>query len=127
MEKLSPLLLVDLQRFRKYECNKMRDLLRVIRNKSHHYRDLPMPLQLQMGDFPAGYILYFMQIFPRLLVYTFDFMKFLCTDCLDWFFDHCLFQIRFMGNRKDHSINDGCYKNSKTNQDHHIVTQRAQK
>ncbi|GBG67137.1 hypothetical protein CBR_g81562 [Chara braunii] len=44
-EKLSPELLDNLGKYRRYNVRSVRDLLRVIRNKLHHYRELPSELQ----------------------------------------------------------------------------------
>lgn len=34
-------------KYRKYNLNSLRDLLRVLRNKSHHFRELPEELQVR--------------------------------------------------------------------------------
>jgi len=75
------LLLTDLNKFRKYNSSKLRDLLRIIRNKAHHYRDLPQELQQLLGGVPDGYLQYFTQRFPKLFSYTYYFIKEHCeTD-----------------------------------------------
>ncbi len=43
---LDPDLLENLRRYRRYNFNSVRDLLRVIRNKSNHYRELPQNVQV---------------------------------------------------------------------------------
>jgi hypothetical protein len=55
-------------------------LVRVIRNKAHHYRDLPPALQEELGDLPAGFLNYFSEIFPKLIPYTFDFAMQECKN-----------------------------------------------
>lgn len=45
-EKLDAAFITDIGRFRKYNFDCMRDLLRVIRNKLNHYRELPICLQV---------------------------------------------------------------------------------
>lgn len=39
-------LLDNLRRYRRYNFSSVRDLLRIIRNKSNHYRELPQDLQV---------------------------------------------------------------------------------
>ena len=70
---VDPLLRKELQtsKFRKYRGQKLRDLLRVIRNKTHHYRDLPVPMQQQLGSLPDGFLQYWSSRFPLLLIETF--------------------------------------------------------
>ena len=64
--KLDPSLLENLGRYRKYNAAAVRDLLRVIRNKMSHFRELPAKVQATVGsprtrftdtsrrDFPAA-------------------------------------------------------------------------
>ena len=49
-------LLANLGRYRKYNSASLRDLLRVIRNKHNHFRELPEELQEKMGPLPQGYL-----------------------------------------------------------------------
>jgi len=53
---------------RKYNYASLRDLLRAIRNKKNHYRELPPEVQALVGPVPTGYMRYFRQRFPRLLL-----------------------------------------------------------
>lgn len=48
-EKLEPEFLGNIGRYRRYKFDSVRDLLRVIRNKLSHYRELP--LEIQVGLF----------------------------------------------------------------------------
>lgn len=75
-------LLVDLHKFRKYNKKKLRDLLRVIRNKAHHYRDLDPVLQEVFGSIPEGYMNYFTAKFPKMFLMTYMFMMEECSDKL---------------------------------------------
>jgi hypothetical protein len=43
----------DLGRYRKYNGVLVRDLLRVIRNKSHHHRDLASEVRAALGELPG--------------------------------------------------------------------------
>ena len=68
MELLSPTVRNELEssKFRKYKTRLVRDLLRVVRNKAHHYRDLPEEVQLDFGVYPDEYVSYFQRRFPML-------------------------------------------------------------
>jgi serine/threonine-protein kinase/endoribonuclease IRE1 len=59
------------QRFRKYKTHIIRDLLRVMRNKAAHFRDLPDNVQELVGPVPSGFLAYFLRQFPLLLAHTF--------------------------------------------------------
>ena len=48
-------LIENLGRYRKYNQSSLRDLLRVIRNKHNHFRELPESLQAKLGPLPQGY------------------------------------------------------------------------
>uniref|UniRef100_A0A7N8Y675 non-specific serine/threonine protein kinase n=1 Tax=Mastacembelus armatus TaxID=205130 RepID=A0A7N8Y675_9TELE len=60
----------DLRRFRTYKGNSVRDLLRAMRNKKHHYHELPPDVQETLGELPEGFVNYFTSRFPRLLMHT---------------------------------------------------------
>lgn len=45
-DKLDAVFLQNLGKYRKYNYNSVRDLLRVIRNKSSHFRELPQEVQV---------------------------------------------------------------------------------
>ena len=65
----------DLYKYRKYRSDSVRDLLRAMRNKRHHYRELPEELRATLGDIPDGYMDYFSSRFPRLLLHTYMIMR----------------------------------------------------
>lgn len=54
-DKLDEELLQNLGKYRKYNPTSLRDLLRVIRNKHNHFRELPEELQQRMGPIPEGF------------------------------------------------------------------------
>lgn len=58
----------NLGKYRKYSREKLMDLLRAIRNKYHHYNDMPESLQLKMAPLPDGFYKYFNDKFPKLLM-----------------------------------------------------------
>ena len=51
----------------------MRDLLRVIRNKMNHFRELPPRVQDEVGAPPDGFYQYFASRFPGLLLHAYRF------------------------------------------------------
>ncbi|KAL0235011.1 hypothetical protein GEMRC1_001593 [Eukaryota sp. GEM-RC1] len=85
----------QLGRFRKYNARSVRDLLRVIRNKKHHYRDLPEDVRDLVGPLPGGYLRYFSTRFPSLVSCCFDFVcNFLAEDPM---FEHYLGSRHYLG------------------------------
>ncbi|KAK4057090.1 bifunctional endoribonuclease/protein kinase ire1 [Microbotryomycetes sp. JL221] len=65
-------LLDNLGKYRKYDGKSVRDLLRVLRNKKHHYQDLPEAVRRNLGDLPGGFLSYFTTRFPNLLLHVYD-------------------------------------------------------
>ncbi|GAA6015067.1 hypothetical protein JCM10207_008718 [Rhodosporidiobolus poonsookiae] len=65
-------LLDNLGKYRKYDGASVRDLLRVLRNKKHHYQDLPETVRRNLGDLPGGFLTYFTSRFPHLLLHVYD-------------------------------------------------------
>lgn len=53
---------------RKYNGAKLADLLRALRNKHHHWDDMPEDVKLRVGEVPEGYLRYWEQRFPGLVV-----------------------------------------------------------
>ncbi|XP_035168357.1 serine/threonine-protein kinase/endoribonuclease IRE1-like, partial [Oxyura jamaicensis] len=68
----------DLRKFRTYKGGSVRDLLRAMRNKKHHYHELPADVQEALGSVPEGFVQYFTSRFPRLLLHTHSTMR-LCA------------------------------------------------
>lgn len=60
-----------LGKYRKYHTHRLMDLLRAMRNKYHHFNDMPTSLQLQMSPLPGGFYEYFIKKFPNLLMQTY--------------------------------------------------------
>lgn len=46
-EKMEPAFLADIGQYRRYKFDSVRDLLRVMRNKLSHYRELPKEVQVR--------------------------------------------------------------------------------
>jgi serine/threonine-protein kinase/endoribonuclease IRE1 len=70
----NPQLAGDMGKYRKYQ-NTLKDLLRLIRNKAHHYRDLSPGLQERLGSYPDGYFDYWAHLFPNLFMQCFLFIQ----------------------------------------------------
>lgn len=45
-EKMEPAFLNNIGKYRRYKFDSVRDLLRVMRNKLNHYRELPLKIQV---------------------------------------------------------------------------------
>ncbi|KDN52510.1 hypothetical protein K437DRAFT_254094 [Tilletiaria anomala UBC 951] len=61
----------DLGKFRSYDPKKLQDLLRAMRNKSHHFQDMQPRLQQILGPLPEGFLNYFTQRFPKLFLHVY--------------------------------------------------------
>ncbi|KAL9606364.1 MAG: hypothetical protein Q9179_000441 [Wetmoreana sp. 5 TL-2023] len=55
---------------RKYTGTRVLDLLRALRNKKHHYEDIPENVKEKVGSFPVGYLEFWARRFPSLLMAT---------------------------------------------------------
>lgn len=49
-EKLEPAFISDMGRYRRYKYDSVRDLLRLLRNKLNHYRELSPPIQVNFKN-----------------------------------------------------------------------------
>jgi serine/threonine protein kinase len=69
--RLDAALLDNLGKHRKYDFGSAIDCLRLIRNKKHHFHDLPLDVQAQLGPLPSGFVRFFLapERFPRLLLF----------------------------------------------------------
>ncbi|XP_078736738.1 LOW QUALITY PROTEIN: serine/threonine-protein kinase/endoribonuclease IRE1 [Lampetra fluviatilis] len=72
--RITPPLQIDLRKFRSYRGSSVRDLLRAMRNKKHHYRELPSDVQQTLGAVPDDFVTYFTSRFPLLLLHTYTAM-----------------------------------------------------
>eukprot|EP00117_Sycon_ciliatum_P026644 scpid20203/ scgid21828/ Serine/threonine-protein kinase/endoribonuclease IRE1; Endoplasmic reticulum-to-nucleus signaling 1; Inositol-requiring protein 1; Ire1-alpha; Serine/threonine-protein kinase; Endoribonuclease len=61
----------ELTRHRSYQGGSVRNLIRFIRNKKHHYHELNELLREKLGAMPEGFIAYFTNLFPQLLLHTY--------------------------------------------------------
>jgi len=79
-DKLDAALVTDMGRYRKYNFESTRDLLRYIRNKSGHYRELSDDLKAILGSLPEGFDRYFASRFPKLLIEVYKVMWVHCKE-----------------------------------------------
>ncbi|KAI0705331.1 hypothetical protein C8Q76DRAFT_771153 [Earliella scabrosa] len=68
--RLDKLFIENLGKFRKYDGKSVQDLLRALRNKKHHYQDLPDNVKRLLGSMPEGFLAYFTRRFPRLFLHV---------------------------------------------------------
>ena len=71
-DRIDPIFLDNLGKYRKYQVGSVRDLLRAIRNKKHHYMDRPPEVQNVLGPLPDGFLQYFTLRFPLLLMNVYN-------------------------------------------------------
>jgi serine/threonine-protein kinase/endoribonuclease IRE1 len=74
-EQLDPAVRNDLRKHRTYKGKSVRDLLRAIRNKKHHYRELTDEAKLLYGKMPGEFADYWTKRFPRLLPHSYNAMQ----------------------------------------------------
>ncbi|XP_065558599.1 serine/threonine-protein kinase/endoribonuclease IRE1-like isoform X1 [Artemia franciscana] len=67
---LDPVVQSDLRRFRTYQGRSVRDLLRALRNKRHHYQESSNETRQALGKIPDEFCDYWTKRFPRLLMHT---------------------------------------------------------
>ncbi|OBZ76674.1 Serine/threonine-protein kinase ppk4 [Grifola frondosa] len=68
--RLDKLFIENLGKFRKYDGRSVQDLLRALRNKKHHYQDLPENVKRLLGSMPEGFLAYFTRRFPLLFMHV---------------------------------------------------------
>ncbi|KAK5885041.1 hypothetical protein CesoFtcFv8_018795 [Champsocephalus esox] len=74
-EHITVPLQTDLRKFLSYKGGSVRDLMRAMRNKKHHYRELPAEVQETLGSIPDDFVSYFTSRFPHLLMHTYLAMR----------------------------------------------------
>lgn len=79
-EKMEPAFLNNIGRYRRYKFDSIRDLLRVIRNKLNHYRELPQEIQELLGPVSEGFDSYFSSRFPKLLIEVYKVLYRYCKE-----------------------------------------------
>lgn len=68
--RLDKIFIENLGKFRKYDGRSVQDLLRALRNKKHHYQDLPDNVKRHLGPMPEGFLAYFTRRFPKLFLHV---------------------------------------------------------
>jgi len=74
-EQLDTAVRDDLRKHRTYKGKSVRDLLRAIRNKKHHYRELTDDAKLLYGKMPGEFADYWTKRFPRLMTHSYNAMQ----------------------------------------------------
>jgi len=72
---LDPDLVSNVSRFRTYDPSSVRDCLRLIRNKHHHYDELSPEIKDRIGSNPDGLQQYFESRFPGLLMHCYSILR----------------------------------------------------
>uniref|UniRef100_A0AC35U5D9 Endoribonuclease n=1 Tax=Rhabditophanes sp. KR3021 TaxID=114890 RepID=A0AC35U5D9_9BILA len=72
----------DLRKYRAYRHDQVRDLLRAIRNKKNHYRELPDALRQSLGDIPDHFLNYFTSRFPKLMLHVYKSMNYCAKESI---------------------------------------------
>lgn len=68
LAKLDQKFIDTLGKQRRYQGHKLVDLLRALRNKHHHWDDMPDDVKRRVGTLPEGYLHYWEERFPGLVV-----------------------------------------------------------
>ncbi|KAL2333976.1 hypothetical protein Fmac_015189 [Flemingia macrophylla] len=79
-EMMEPAFIANIGHYRRYKFNSVRDLLRVMRNKLNHYRELPPEIQELVGPVPEGFCDYFAIRYPKLLIEVYKVILKYCKE-----------------------------------------------
>ncbi|PIA31956.1 hypothetical protein AQUCO_04700077v1 [Aquilegia coerulea] len=79
-EKMETKFINNICRYRRYKFDSSRDLLRVMRNKLNHYRELPEKIQEILGPVPQGFDGYFSSRFPKFLIEVYKVIYRYCRE-----------------------------------------------
>ncbi|XP_061086495.1 serine/threonine-protein kinase/endoribonuclease IRE1-like [Conger conger] len=88
-EHITVALKTNLHKSRRYEGRPVQDLIRAIRNKKHHYWELPADVQETLGSIPDEFVSYFTSRFPHLLQHTYRAMHTCAHERLFMPYYHC--------------------------------------
>ncbi|CAG5031807.1 unnamed protein product [Parnassius apollo] len=87
----------DLRARRTYRGDRVAHLLRAVRNKKHHYRELDPEVRESLGKLPEGFVTYWLRRFPLLLPHVWlQMQQFRQEDILHTYYPHS-----FTFNRED--------------------------
>ncbi|RXK38342.1 IRE protein kinase [Tremella mesenterica] len=73
--RLDRVFINNLGKYRKYKGHTVRDLLRAMRNKKHHYQDLEPSVKRHLGSLPSGFLSYFTTRYPTLFLHVYGVVK----------------------------------------------------
>jgi serine/threonine-protein kinase/endoribonuclease IRE1 len=73
--QLDVCLVAELKKYRKYDPMLFTDLLRFIRNKKNHYRELNPEIKQLLGSTNESFMNYFLEKFPRLMIAVDEFVR----------------------------------------------------
>jgi serine/threonine-protein kinase/endoribonuclease IRE1 len=65
----------EINQFRKYDFNSVRDLIRLIRNKVNHFHEIPKETRNSIGKTPEAFVEYILKLYPKLLSFAFVYAK----------------------------------------------------
>jgi len=68
--RMDKIFIENLGKYRKYNGRSIQDILRALRNKKHHYQDMPDNVKRHMGPLPEGFLAYFTRRFPALFLHV---------------------------------------------------------
>ncbi|XP_053607300.1 serine/threonine-protein kinase/endoribonuclease IRE1 isoform X2 [Plodia interpunctella] len=87
--RLCGVVLADLRARRSYRGDRIAHLLRAIRNKKHHYRELEAEVRETLGKLPDGFVSYWLQRFPLLLPHVWlQMQQYRNEDILQAYYPH---------------------------------------
>ncbi|KAF8802390.1 hypothetical protein BYT27DRAFT_6766807 [Phlegmacium glaucopus] len=74
-QRLDKIFIENLGKYRKYDGRSVQDLMRALRNKKHHYQDLPENVKRHLGPMPEGFLGYFTRRYPKLFMHVHGVVK----------------------------------------------------
>ncbi|XP_055375464.1 serine/threonine-protein kinase/endoribonuclease IRE1 [Condylostylus longicornis] len=107
---LEPEIINDLRKYRGYIGVSVRDLLRALRNKKHHYHELSPEAQQMLGSLPKEFTKYWISKFPYLLQHAYHALSFCSNENLF----RCYYNHKF-------SFSKPSYFNQKTDNDFFLL------
>lgn len=95
---------VDLRKYRNYRGESVRGLLRALRNKKHHYRELSPEAQASLGELPDKFTEYWLSRFPCLLIHVWSALQSFRNepDLKDYYHTDYVFSSEYETNYTNH-------------------------
>ncbi|KAL0440473.1 UNVERIFIED_CONTAM: Serine/threonine-protein kinase/endoribonuclease IRE1a [Sesamum latifolium] len=107
----------DIGRYRRYKFDSVRDLLRVIRNKLNHYRELSKEIQAILGPVPEGFYSYFSTRFPKLLIEVYQVFLSHCAEEETFHKYFRIYPIPYLEYHTNLIIGESCHRNHSNDPD----------